>query len=136
MRLPQPFVQILMAIASLVAVPFAHATSGDSTPFLLDTRNYTDSTPLFSVDTRSPDLIANTGITDSGGASFTITMAMLKVTGSGTITFTLVTGPLHGTLFLNGIAQGAGATFTQSQIDRCRTRFLPTCGGGSSDRHV
>jgi len=67
------------------------------TLFLVDTRNYTDSTPLFSVDTRSPDLIANTGITDSGGNSFTITMEMLN---------------------------------------RCRTRFLPTCGGGSSDRHV
>ena len=43
MRLPQPFVQILLAIASLGALPCAHATSGDSTPFLLDTRNYTDS---------------------------------------------------------------------------------------------
>lgn len=117
MKLRRPFVQILTAIASLVAVPFAHATSGDSIPFLLDTRNYDDSTPLFSVDTRAPDLVANTGITDSGGNSFTISMEMLKVTGSGTITFTLGTGPVRGTLFLDGIAQGAGATFTQAQID-------------------
>ena len=122
-----------MAIASLVAVPFAHATSGDSTPFLLDTRNYTDSTPLFSVDTRSPDLIANTGITDSGGNSFTITMEMLKVTGGGTITFTLVTGPVHGTLFLDGIAQDAGATFTQAQIDAGLVSYQRAAGDPLTD---
>jgi hypothetical protein len=133
MRLPRPFVQILTAIASLVTVPFAHATSGDSTPFLLDTRNYDDSTPLFSVDTRSPDLIANTGITDSGGASFTITMAMLEVTGTGAVTFTLLTGPVHGTLFLDGIAQGAGATFTQAQIDAGLLSYQRAAGDALSD---
>ncbi len=133
MRLPQPFVQILTAIASLVTVPFAHATSGDSTPFLLDTRNYDDSTPLFSVDTRSPDLIANTGITDSGGASFTITMAMLEVTGTGAVTFTLLTGPVHGTLFLDGIAQGAGATFTQAQIDAGLLSYQRAAGDPLTD---
>lgn len=133
MRLPQPFVQILLAIASLGALPCAHATSGDSTPFLLDTRNYEDSTPLFSVDTRSPDLIANTGITDSGGASFTITMEMLKVTGSGAITFTLVTGPVHGTLFLDGIAQGADATFTQAQIDAGLVSYQRAAGDPLTD---
>ncbi len=133
MKLRRPLVQILTAIASLGAVPFAHATSGDSTPFLLDTRNYEDSTPLFSVDTRAPDLIANTGITDLGGSSFTITMAMLKVTGGGTITFTLVTGPVHGTLFLNGIEQGAGATFTQAQIDAGLLSYQRVAGDRLTD---
>ena len=124
---------MLTVIASLGAVPFAHATSGDSTPFLLDTRNYDDSTPLFSVDTRSPDLIANTGITDSGGASFKITMAMLEVTGTGAVTFTLLTGPVHGTLFLDGIAQGAGATFTQAQIDAGLLSYQRAAGDALSD---
>ena len=122
-----------MAIASLGAVPFSHASSGDSVPFLLDTRNYDDSTPLFSIDTRAPDVIANTGIIDSGGTSFIISMEMLKVTGGGTITFTLVTAPVHGKLLLSGTEQGASATFTQPQIDSGLLSYQRAAGDPLSD---
>ena len=122
-----------MAIASLGTVPFSHATSGDSAPFPLDTRNYADSTPLFSVDTRALDVIANTGITDLGGASFSITKAMLKVTGVGAITFTLVTAPVHGKLLLGGTEQGDGATFTQAQIDAGLLSYLRSAGDPLTD---
>ena len=133
MRLLRPLLQILMAIAWLGVVPFSHATSGDSAPFPLDTRNYDDSTPLFSVDTRAPDVIANTGIIDSGGTSFTISMEMLKVTGGGPITFTLVTAPVHGKLLLSGTEQGAGATFTQAQIDSGSLSYQRGAGDPLSD---
>lgn len=43
MKLHRPLLQILTAIASLIALPSVHATSGTSALFLLDTRNYTDS---------------------------------------------------------------------------------------------
>ncbi len=125
--------QILMAIAWLGVVPFSHATSGDSAPFPLDTRNYDDSTPLFSIDTRAPDVIANTGIIDSGGTSFTISMEMLKVTGGGPITFTLVTAPVHGKLLLSGTEQGAGATFTQAQINSGSLSYQRGAGDPLSD---
>lgn len=111
----------LIVVGWLCLLPDADATSGDSAPFPIDTRNFADSTPLFEVDTHAPDLIANTGITDPGGTSFTITMVMLMVTGGGdgmdAITFTLVTAPTHGTLRLNGTIIIAGAMFTQADVD-------------------
>jgi len=119
----QPSAWMFLPMAVMVflgAAPDVEATSGDSTPFLLDTRNFEDSQTAL-VDTRAPDVIANTGITDPGGTSFTITMAMLMVTGGGdgmdAITFTLVTAPTHGTLRLNGTIITAGGMFTQADVD-------------------
>ena len=126
---------ISMAILFGSIIP-VHATSGVSASFSVDTRNFGGS-PTFAVETRAPDLIANTGITDPGGTSFTITMAMLQVTGGAdgldTITFTVIAGPVHGVLRRDGISLTSGELFTQADVDAGLVVYERDAGAALTD---
>ncbi len=126
----------IIAMACMITSPPVRAISDDSPPFVLDTRNFGD-TATFPVDTRGPDILANTGITDPGGGSFTVTMAMLNVTGGNdgmdAITFTLATAPIHGTLILDGVPLAAGAMFTQEDIDNGLLQYQRAAGRALTD---
>ncbi|NIX75194.1 cadherin-like domain-containing protein [Microvirga terricola] len=74
-----------------------------------------------------PVVSFNTGATVAeGSADNTITATMLQATDAeapGQVTYTVTTGPAHGTLYLSGTALAAGATFTQADINAGRLKY-------------
>ncbi|MBW4471648.1 MAG: tandem-95 repeat protein, partial [Stenomitos rutilans HA7619-LM2] len=68
-----------------------------------------------------PVIITNAGLTLDEGATTTISSSLLQVTDNDNavtqLTYTLGSVPGHGALSLNGAAIGAGATFTQTDIN-------------------
>ena len=69
----------------------------------------------------APVLGTNGGLTLVTGTNATIAAAQLAVTDvdntAAQITYTLAMAPTNGVLLRNGVALGAGATFTQADID-------------------
>lgn len=74
----------------------------------------------FQSDIPAGAMVHNNTLSVSQGSTEVITTAYLQVYASGQasqLTYTLLELPLHGTLLLNGNLLGAGATFTQADID-------------------
>lgn len=86
---------------------------------------------------QAPVPSTNAGLTVNEGAEATITDTLLKTTDSDTaaasITYTIGTAPIHGTLKKSGIILSAGGSFTQDDIDNSLVAYTHDGGETSAD---
>jgi hypothetical protein len=89
---------------------------------------------LLTSDTISPSLIHDTSLTVIAGTSATISSSQLQfddnVSTHGQETYTVVTGPTHGTLLKNG---SSTTSFTQADIDNGLIAYRETANVASPD---
>ena len=89
---------------------------------------------MSSSDTQAPTLVSDIAFSIQTGATLTITSALLgatdNVSSAAQLHYTVVTGPAHGALLLNG---AAASSFTQADIDNGRVSYHETASGVTSD---
>jgi hypothetical protein len=89
---------------------------------------------LMTADTQAPTLLNDNSLSLHAGSTRSITSSLLtatdNVSSAAQLHYTVITGPSHGTLLLNGVT---ASSFTQTDVDHGLVSYHETARGATSD---